>query len=111
MLATLKLQDESALADVGGVILRHQNYLTYFGRAVEFGLHKVGWLAQLVRAPPSHGGGHWFDPSTVHHDPPASGQGVFIFPTHFSLTSVDPFSQTDYPRRGAIHCALRGKMV
>lgn len=25
-----------------------ENYLTYFGRAVEFGLHKVGRLAQLV---------------------------------------------------------------
>ena len=27
----------------------------------------LGRLAQLVRAPSSHGGGRWFDPSSAHH--------------------------------------------
>ena len=26
-----------------------------------------GQLAQLVRVPASHAGGHWFDPSIAHH--------------------------------------------
>ncbi len=34
----------------------------------------LGRLAQLVRAPSSHGGGHWFDPSSAHHDRPRGWQ-------------------------------------
>jgi len=34
MLAPLKLQDESTLAGTGAIMLRRQNCLTYFGRAV-----------------------------------------------------------------------------
>ncbi len=33
-----------------------------------------GRLAQLVRAPSSHGGGHWFESSIAHqHLPPSEG--------------------------------------
>ena len=28
-----------------------------------------GRLAQLVRVLPSHGRGHWFEPSIAHHEP------------------------------------------
>ena len=27
----------------------------------------IGGLAQLVRAPASHAGGHWFESSSLHH--------------------------------------------
>src|SRR5659263_558504 len=35
-----------------------------------------GRLAQLVRAPSSHGGGHWFESSIAHHiaSSPAAGR-------------------------------------
>ena len=36
-------------------------------RVTEGGNARGGRLAQLVRAPSSHGGGRWFDPSSAHH--------------------------------------------
>ena len=35
--------------------------------ALNLELKTRGRLAQLVRAPPSHGGGHWFESSIAHH--------------------------------------------
>ena len=34
-----------------------------------------GGLAQLVRAPASHAGGHWFESSSLHHENPLEPQG------------------------------------
>ena len=36
---------------------------------------KDGGLAQLVRAPASHAGGHWFESSSLHHRKPLEPQG------------------------------------
>ena len=44
-------------------------YVKILSRAVTGrGRRSNGRLAQPVRAPSSHGGGHWFDPSSAHHD-------------------------------------------
>ena len=42
-----------------------------------------GGLAQLVRAPASHAGGHWFESSSLHQkDAPQLQCVLFIVPTH-----------------------------
>ena len=36
--------------------------------AIRMGCRIYGGLAQLVRAPASHAGGHWFESSSLHHE-------------------------------------------
>ena len=45
------------------------------------GLPTIGGLAQLVRAPASHAGGHWFESSSLHQKVPGfvRNQELFLF--------------------------------
>ena len=45
------------------------------------GLPTIGGLAQLVRAPASHAGGHWFESSSLHQKVPdfLRNQELFLF--------------------------------
>ena len=45
------------------------------------GLPTIGGLAQLVRAPASHAGGHWFESSSLHQKVPdfVRNQELFLF--------------------------------
>ena len=45
------------------------------------GRRQFGGLAQLVRAPASHAGGHWFESSSLHQKVPdfARNQELFLF--------------------------------
>ena len=46
-----------------------------------FLLLNLGRLAQLVRAPALHAGGHWFESSIAHHFiTPWETRGLFLFP-------------------------------
>ena len=51
-------------------------------RAASCGSKKQGGLAQLVRAPASHAGGHWFESSSLHQRKSLEPQGFedFSFP-------------------------------
>ena len=48
-----------------------------------------GGLAQLVRAPASHAGGHWFESSSLHHKNPLEPQG---FEGFFLCQQIPPSS-------------------
>ena len=53
--------------------------------ALRWGADKQGGLAQLVRAPASHAGGHWFESSSLHHEK-SSPCRVGFFLVDFYLT-------------------------
>ena len=88
-----------------------------------------GGLAQLVRAPASHAGGHWFESSSLHQKVPdfARNQELFLFISSnsdvaFWRLSLDPnrdpkAERAGKPRRGAdgiirpspaVFCGLHG---
>ena len=46
------------------------------------GRRQFGGLAQLVRAPASHAGGHWFESSSLHQE---KNLGNLVFPRFFSF--------------------------
>ena len=49
--------------------------------AIRMGCRIYGGLAQLVRAPASHAGGHWFESSSLHQKVPgfAGNRELFLF--------------------------------
>ena len=49
-----------------------------------------GGLAQLVRAPASHAGGHWFESSSLHHMKPQNRNGsrAFLFADIFQIIEI-----------------------
>ena len=51
-----------------------------------------GGLAQLVRAPASHAGGHWFESSSLHHE---KNLGNLVFPRFFSFLMEFSMSACD----------------
>ena len=46
--------------------LRHRPFTAVTRVRVSYGSPQFGGLAQLVRAPASHAGGHWFESSSLH---------------------------------------------
>ena len=51
----------------------------------------IGGLAQLVRAPASHAGGHWFESSSLHQAKKSTQQGG-LFSNGFLLGIISFFS-------------------
>ena len=93
------------------------------------GLPTIGGLAQLVRAPASHAGGHWFESSSLHQKVPdfARNQELFLFillnsDAAFWRFSLDPNRDPKAERSGkhrrgadgiirpspAVFCGLHG---
>ena len=66
--------------------LRHRPFTAVTRVRVSYGSPQFGGLAQLVRAPASHAGGHWFESSSLHQ---TLGNQVFprVFVV-FAKTSV-----------------------
>ena len=59
-----------------------------------------GRLAQLARAPSSHGGGHWFEPSNAHLDRPNFSQPILFSECEYSLKApIVDFSEFDPSRK------------
>ena len=59
--------------------------------AVRMGCRIYGGLAQLVRAPASHAGGHWFESSSLHQEKPWKPcvSKVFLVFDDFSVSAYD----------------------
>ena len=72
------------LSDLSGPLvkwLRHRPFTAVTRVRVSYGSPNGG-LAQLVRAPASHAGGHWFESSSLHQEESLEPQGFedFSFP-------------------------------
>ena len=72
-----------------------------------------GGLAQLVRAPASHAGGHWFESSSLHQENSLEPQGfkeffcfLVAFSLVFSLTMVFPYPAETPRIKHSVRCAL-----
>ena len=59
--------------------------------AIRMGCRIYGGLAQLVRAPASHAGGHWFESSSLHQEKPWKPcvSKVFLVFDDFSVSAYD----------------------
>ncbi len=64
------------------------------------GLPTIGGLAQLVRAPASHAGGHWFESSSLHQKVPdfVRNQELFLFMISKVTRHFGVFCLTQTPR-------------
>ena len=97
--------------------------------AIRLGCRIYGGLAQLVRAPASHAGGHWFESSSLHQKVPdfIRNQELFLFMSSnsdaaFWRFSLDPNRDPKAERSGkhrrgadgiirpspAVFCGLHG---
>lgn len=72
-----------------------------------------GGIAQLVRAPASHAGGHWFESSSLHQENSLEPQGfkeffcfLVAFSLVFSLTMVFPYPAETPRIKHSVRCAL-----
>ena len=50
---------------------------------------QYGGLAQLVRAPASHAGGHWFESSSLHHEKHLISKEIRCFSNYFRIAVSD----------------------